>query len=302
MKVDATRRAVFDTAELLEEIMLNLPAKTVFGVQRVCRQFRDIVSNSPRLRRYLNLLPSSDDFAEAWVLRRNSRVAQATKFYFTKNNRDGLSEAEEEEAWSEDSDEEADDRDEYSTPYMPVRLSDFAVRPDAGSPTEPNPASRMSLKLAGEHVHLLLSGSVIAPTASWRAVYLTKPPCHDAEISVRWIIKSQPPTYGAVRQCVFSDSASGLTLGEIIDAALNDRGVVPVHGEGSSKEHSVKSNRELVDVPARLEAKCDKAAIFGDGTTVALEGMVVPSEEEWADTTGYGDSRGANAAAVCTVS
>jgi len=91
-------------------------------------------------------------------------------------------------------------------------------------------------------------------------------------------------------------------LGEMIGAALNDRGVVPVYGKGSSKEHIVKSNRKLVDFLAWLETKCGKAAIFRGGTTVALEGIVVPSEEEWADIAEYEDSRGANAAAVCTVS
>ncbi|KAK5697770.1 hypothetical protein LTR17_023829 [Elasticomyces elasticus] len=55
MKVDGTLQAVFNTAELLESIFLHLSAKQVFGVQRVCKQFRDIVATSNLLQRKLFL-------------------------------------------------------------------------------------------------------------------------------------------------------------------------------------------------------------------------------------------------------
>lgn len=52
---NSTREAVFNTAELLEQIFLHLPAKTIYGSQRVCRQFRDIVQMSVELQQKLFL-------------------------------------------------------------------------------------------------------------------------------------------------------------------------------------------------------------------------------------------------------
>ncbi|KAK3639671.1 hypothetical protein LTR22_017344 [Elasticomyces elasticus] len=61
MKVDVTLQAVFNTAELLESIILHLSVKQVFGVQRVCTQFRDTVATSILLQKKLFLRTSRVD-------------------------------------------------------------------------------------------------------------------------------------------------------------------------------------------------------------------------------------------------
>ncbi|OQO10544.1 hypothetical protein B0A48_03841 [Cryoendolithus antarcticus] len=64
--------AVFNTAELLERILLQLEPKIIFGVQRVCTQFRDILASSPRLREMcwlrLPIQPTGHEI-ERWVSR-----------------------------------------------------------------------------------------------------------------------------------------------------------------------------------------------------------------------------------------
>ena len=49
--------ALMNTAELLEHLLLHVPARDLLVSQRVCRHFRDIVVTSKKLRRHLLLLP-----------------------------------------------------------------------------------------------------------------------------------------------------------------------------------------------------------------------------------------------------
>ncbi|KAI2629476.1 hypothetical protein GGS21DRAFT_526363 [Xylaria nigripes] len=57
------RDSVLLTAELLEEILLHLDMRSLFIVQRVSRQWRDLIATSPKIQRALFLrpaVPSSD--------------------------------------------------------------------------------------------------------------------------------------------------------------------------------------------------------------------------------------------------
>lgn len=51
--------AVFNTAELLENILSFLPFKNLFGVMRVSKQFKSAIDNSPTLQRMIFLRLSS---------------------------------------------------------------------------------------------------------------------------------------------------------------------------------------------------------------------------------------------------
>jgi hypothetical protein len=46
LTTDAARKAVFNTSELLESILVCLPPKALFGVQRVSKQFQAIIATS----------------------------------------------------------------------------------------------------------------------------------------------------------------------------------------------------------------------------------------------------------------
>lgn len=73
MTTDGPRQAVFKTAELLENILLHLPAVKIFGVQRVCRQFRDVVATSAVIRQKLFLQPSGE--RQTWFARTDQHHA-----------------------------------------------------------------------------------------------------------------------------------------------------------------------------------------------------------------------------------
>lgn len=67
MTVDGPRQAVFKTAELLENILVHLPQKTIFGCQRVSRQFRDVVATSMTIRHKL-FLSVSEEEPQRWAM------------------------------------------------------------------------------------------------------------------------------------------------------------------------------------------------------------------------------------------
>ncbi|KAK4570249.1 hypothetical protein LTR86_002329 [Recurvomyces mirabilis] len=60
MTTNAPRKAVFDTVELLENILSHLSVKTLFGIQRVCRQFTTILKESSHFQEKMFLqLPAT---------------------------------------------------------------------------------------------------------------------------------------------------------------------------------------------------------------------------------------------------
>lgn len=66
MTTAAAARAVFDTAELLEHIMLQVPMATILTSQRVCQQFRDIVKTSKKIQEKLFFRTNSECEYWAW--------------------------------------------------------------------------------------------------------------------------------------------------------------------------------------------------------------------------------------------
>jgi hypothetical protein len=50
-------QAVFQTSELVENILVHLPAKTIFGVRRVSKSFSNAVKNSLPIKEKLFLRP-----------------------------------------------------------------------------------------------------------------------------------------------------------------------------------------------------------------------------------------------------
>lgn len=61
-----TSKKVLNTVELLEAVLVHLPAKDIFKSQMVCRQFRDVITSSTQLKRKLFYLTSN--LEESWDL------------------------------------------------------------------------------------------------------------------------------------------------------------------------------------------------------------------------------------------
>lgn len=66
MTTDAARKAVLNTTELLEQIILCLPWKKIFVIQRTCQQFRDTIRSSTPIQQRMFLKPSVEP--QVWKL------------------------------------------------------------------------------------------------------------------------------------------------------------------------------------------------------------------------------------------
>jgi hypothetical protein len=64
--VTEPRRAALDIPEILENVLRFLQFKTVFGVQRVCRQWKDLIASSPAIQEKL-FLRLRNDTSETWM-------------------------------------------------------------------------------------------------------------------------------------------------------------------------------------------------------------------------------------------
>ena len=74
MATTAARNAVFNTTELLESILIRLPYKDLFVLQRVSHKFKDVISGSVRLQQRMFL--RSCVARESWTLRCKNRSGQ----------------------------------------------------------------------------------------------------------------------------------------------------------------------------------------------------------------------------------
>lgn len=119
--------------------------------------------------------------------------------------------------------------------------------------------------------------------------YATNPPCIQARIQLRWRINSKPPVGRSVTRRVQSDT--GLTLGDIFDAAVVEKGRLVFWGSvDKSLRNSGRGNRSLADILPALEEDKGKRAVIEE-TKVTLLEVIVPSQEESASMRDYGDSR-----------
>lgn len=67
MTTEVPRRAALDTTEILEKILACLPPQTLFGVQRVSRQWRDLIARSPPIQEKM-FLRRVDRVPEVWMM------------------------------------------------------------------------------------------------------------------------------------------------------------------------------------------------------------------------------------------
>ena len=61
LSTSGSTEVVYNTAELLESILHNLPTKDLLLAQRVCRQWKQAIERSPKLQRALFFLPVEID-------------------------------------------------------------------------------------------------------------------------------------------------------------------------------------------------------------------------------------------------
>lgn len=72
-KLDHARKGVFETSELLEQILSFLPMKNIFGVRRVSKYWNDVVASSIQLQEKM-FLRVRDEPREFWIAEVKDRI------------------------------------------------------------------------------------------------------------------------------------------------------------------------------------------------------------------------------------
>ncbi|KAK5690964.1 hypothetical protein LTR17_025801 [Elasticomyces elasticus] len=212
MANDAARQAVLTTAELLELILLQLPAQTVFGTQRVCRQFHDYVAASVLLQQKLFLrLPPQGTDEEIWTLDRlrfpnyaqlMAGIHETGRGEFVLRIR------------KTDDDPDIVDREILRQPA--TLANPFLKR------VEPVMSLRERMERQKELFSLNLIGAELMGVASWKNTYLVSVPCKKVTLTLDWAIDVQPPFWGRVNvyNPTASDESNGFALGALLDVLL----------------------------------------------------------------------------------
>ena len=94
-----------------------------------------------------------------------------------------------------------------------------------------------------------------------------------------YIGKTRSFRYGVIRLDVKDDTGKGLTLGAVMDASASATGdgYVRQGGEWENLEDATLGDMmQKLGETDRKPAKC-----YAGTSTLRLEGMVIPSEEEW---------------------
>ncbi|KAK5697772.1 hypothetical protein LTR17_023831 [Elasticomyces elasticus] len=205
---DSTRQAVFATAELLENIMLHLPARDIFCLQRVGRQFRDIVKTSIQLQRKLFIRPVFSTNTEVLAIRNDKLVLLPNA-----NNLPQDLEAR---------------RGEPLVVRPATELNAILSRdvlPNHGAYLNPV-LGMLGRKGGGECLALDCETATIdiIGNGSWKDTCFTNQPCNSARIRAQWHLGTFPHiiTGSLVLQNASTADPQGFSLGSLVDAGFCD--------------------------------------------------------------------------------
>ncbi|KAK4902795.1 hypothetical protein LTR27_000734 [Elasticomyces elasticus] len=275
---DGPRNAVFATAELLEHILTFVPPVTVFGLQRVCRQFRDILATSAALQGKLWLRAPQSSSDEVWTVIQLEDVAprwhydQPTRKVVRIANGDALPD----DAIGGYGDKEPP-RCHLARHFSPL-LEHCDLY--AGTAMKPMDFLVHRVLSTGEeyifdkHVPILAHGS-------WKNMYIR------ATVKIRWKIAVKPIISGAVHlRATRTDEGHGLTLGMLSAAALQHTDDV----EDGSYWHEWWSNDDnyndlhedtdpLVELIERLQIETGQLA-YMESLQVETMDVILPTDAE----------------------
>lgn len=190
--------AVFNTTELFENILIQLPWKQLFPVQRVCRKFRNVISGSVRLQQRVFLRSCVP--VESWTLR-SKRPMTATlaatlalphhEFEFVPSTNTTTNAIEK---------------------LKPVELCPLATVVDG----QISAAHRLALGSEACEIQLV---DLYSRPGSWRNILLTDPPCQEITVDTSIEFLLQDECFEIETQ-VRDDQ--GVTIGAVFDALLKD--------------------------------------------------------------------------------
>lgn len=249
----ARRKVLEQIPELLENVLVHLPLKVLFQVQRVSRQFRDTVQQSPSIQTKLWLRPSIRKSKQQWELTRFQSPPPKHNF----------------------------SRHDTTQPQNTIHLYTPAVlHPLVGTAlkreyyadhyhktTSPPTASRKHIKIR-EFLNSINPTNPASPpscsTASWKSMFLTDPPCTHAQLFVTW--DHDPQRLGLLHSPLVVDS--GIKLGDVASLMAEAREDIEQSLKGSPVE-GAEERRKIAE-----DAMMEDAEIF-------IFGSVFPTEDEW---------------------
>ncbi|TKA81378.1 hypothetical protein B0A55_02079 [Friedmanniomyces simplex] len=248
MGTDAARRAVLGTVELLEMILLQAPAETVFIAQCVRRLFRDTVATSVLLQQKL---------FQRLRTRRNGGSPRGKVGLLCVT--------------------------EACFASLTSTISLLILPPPTEDETESGLwCGRLPLQdrmaVTGEGVDFQFKKARVVGAASWKLTYLTKLPCRVASMTGVWVIDAEPPLRGFLDIIpTTTTAAQGFTLGALLDISLQK----PKYHQGYVYgEWEVIHAEPMIDFLTRLEREMGKEARL-ESMRVDMWDVVWPKAEEW---------------------
>ena len=193
--------------EILENILSFLDLRTLFGVQRVCHQWKNVIATSLPIQEKM-FLRLRNDLSETWMMI-DSNSVPCDLFSIpdsgVKFRRVSTAEAES-GVWQ-------DHRVEHL--FKPVALNPMLYREDS---------LISDLEQGVGHAFSVTVPEKYSPHASYRDTYLTDPPCRDCRMDLSYEkSRSAPGGYHYRGSWATVRSNKPLTLGDLIDGALDSR-------------------------------------------------------------------------------
>ncbi|EME89661.1 uncharacterized protein MYCFIDRAFT_171083 [Pseudocercospora fijiensis CIRAD86] len=204
----AARQAVFDTAELLENIFLLLPPQQALVAQSVCQQFRTIVATSPALQEMLFLTPSNKNVAsERWAIVGKDR--------------------EDDESWFKVYEFAVSPIPSPDTEILAEGLRVVTQNPMITIPTElrvclgrhacaiSDEPNQSEMLLLPRNIRQLILRPKSKATESWQHMNITDPPCTSATLQISVRMKDKG-TYLKTIEITACDR-SGITMNKLLN-------------------------------------------------------------------------------------
>ncbi|KAI6842891.1 Arp2/3 complex 16 kDa subunit ARPC5 [Hortaea werneckii] len=264
MTTDAARRAVFDTAELLENILMQLPPRKIFVIQRVCKPFRDIVATSVKLQQRLFLRSDGGETQEWRVAAKDNpdfpNSDWLTTYRFVKST------------YIAGADEE------LGVAFKPVRLGHTLERPHRAGEFKKSRGFYPRTQWVEFRRKINYFGD-----SSLAKTYLTQPPVQQAILHMTLSLKSESRMYYSGR--IEVRNADGLKIADVLRAIRCSRFSYIDRHRTSTQAAKFFKDVSLQDVTGD-ESLFDKNEVSLEYASMELPGCLAPRETEWAGMSG----------------
>lgn len=257
MTTDAARQAVLQTNELLGAILVNLPMKQLFVMQRVSKHFKELIATTPKLQEKM-FLRCTGFPTETWTIQERVSWARgpATR--------------------------------------TPVVLNPVLIDKIYLEASMPDWYFEM-LREANRKIWVDCRGFPIKQKVSLLDTYISDPPCHVAE-GLSFKVRFQAPAMNSKLSasenyllCIspeMVESRKGLTFGDILNAGLN----AELNSYSRTEVYFYGEWYNLVDVKlwddATLNHAINRLSVKYGHASIEFERLrldvIAPSDADWA--------------------